>query len=242
MTENNAFDALPFDFDTANDDSESFFENRQAFSDYWASDMIVAIEAGYFDHMLKDMAKAIFNRRDLMDPQWKDRAVAATKAALTVKVGKAQPAFKTPAQSAEEDLLSEPSIARGSSKKASVVSQAKAQAKAASNAFAPTYTGTITPLPSGTVFDSKVHFAFPGNGATYAKAGLTGQIMLVPDDYTDTAIRGLRVKIKGLGARAVLVEFIDLPPVGHGMRAKIEKQPKAEPTFLQYSLLNHICK
>ena len=177
----------------------------------WPETLTDAIQRGMMDGYLKRLARAIFDRRDVLNGNGPGTS------------------FEGKDEDAEEPEASVPehvtSVRRGSTVKATV--------GAAQPAFGGDLKrGSVPSLPRGhTVLPVDV-FSFAGND--YLKSAVKGKEINIPATYETDYLRGLRVKIKGVGPKRVMVEFIDLPPRGTTWR-KMHDDKK--PVFLSYEAI-----
>lgn len=166
----------------------------------WLGELEDACERGLLDDILRDVAKAIFNRRDVL--QGKPPGTSFTEQ-VKVKAGEALPKPKL-----------------------------KPRAESSKAALA---TGTFTGKVPAVQPQEKVTVEV--GGKHYVRKEVVGKTITVPDHINPPYVRGLRVKIKGVGEKKAMIEWIDLPPENTTWRKDHDAK---KPCFLPHSALSDI--
>lgn len=181
---------------------EHYTGEAQEWTD-WLGEFEDAVKRGLCDEILKDMARLIFNRRDVM--QGKDEGTSFRNFTPIPKNG----------------------LANG----------------AAPNVAAPGKGGTAQFDPQGT-FVGKVQAVAKGtrgsvevNGRYYLRKEIVGLTIRVPMTLNPIYVRGLRVKVEGVGEKRAKVKWVDLPKEGSKWRADADA---GKPCFLPLSSLTDI--
>lgn len=182
----------------------------------WPETLTDAIQRGMMDDYLKRLARAIFDRRDIL----------TGKTPGTSFEGKDEDQLEQEANAPEHVAA----VRRGRTVKATV------------GAAQPAFTGELrlsSVLPLGDATGVPVADVFGYAGNTYLKASVKGQVIRIPATYETDYLRGLQVRIKGVGPKRVMVEFIELPPRGTTWR-KMHADKK--PVFLSYDAITPFLK
>jgi hypothetical protein len=177
---------------------EMYPGEQQEWTEY-LGEMKDAIERGLCDEILKQIARAVFDRRDIINGKepgtsFKGRPKSAIKDANDLDV-----AAKDPANA----------LAGGD-----------------------VFTGKV-PQVDGTKHDSIVNI----NGKEYYKHDIVGLVIRIPNNLNPKYVRGLRVRVTGVGTQRAKVEWVDLPPEGSRFRQTADDM---RPTFLPLSTLNSV--
>lgn len=213
-------------------------------------DIVEAIKGGVFDEQLRDIAKEVFDRRDVL------RGVQPTSKPDTVvddDDGKVQLLCKECGDVLPNHVndklctdcaakLSKVKAKRGvaSTPDVSAKPKHKARRRAArltrEDALARSrgVVTTIRPLPDNIEFDGNRHFRFNGN--VYAKSDLLWNEVAIRTK-SDSKVDGLTVLITGVGPKAIKAVFRDLPPVGHKWRTGMDSN---DFVFIPKEVVEHV--
>lgn len=156
----------------------------------WQNTLCDAIQRGMFDTMLKPLARAIFDRRDVLTGKTPGES------------------FKGVTEDPEEDSAEQ---------KPAHVASVRATVGQARPAFQSdvTLADSIHPVPNGYTGKTFAH-----NGSNWPRDAFIGKTFRIPASVDTDYLRGLLVKIKGCGPKMVSVEFLELPPKGTTWRTK----------------------
>ncbi len=186
---------------------ETYDGEQQSFEDDLPT-YIDAIARGMCDNVLRDIARAVFDRRDVLqgkEPGTSFRGPKPKKGMLPPRPG--------------SNVM--PSGASDATKDRYTDTQGTFISKVA----------TVKEETAGSVLLIGNH---------YLRKDLLGLVIKVPQNINPAQIRGLRIRVKGVGDKRVMFEFVDLPPEGSSFRKMLDDPKKTEPFFLPHEVLRPI--
>ncbi len=171
-------------------------EGEEWWGSFFETDLKPAIAAGHLDGILRELARAVFDRRD-------------------VKMGQSPGhSFRNAKDGPKDGPL--PPVVQGGSTQVDVQG---------------VFVGKVFPVQADSGGSVQIE------GAWYRKADFRGLIIRIPMTQDPSYIRGLRVRLIGVGDKRARIEWVDLPKDGSDYRRRADE---GQPVFLPLRTLTDI--
>lgn len=165
-------------------------KNQQEWEDY-LGEMTESIDNGYFDTILKEMARAIFDRRDVINGE-------APGYSFRNGENRSAPPLHNPS----------PNIGQSAAMNSSQLVDPQG-----------VFVGLITPITDDAQWNSipATHQVIIDNKC-YDKRDIVGKTIRMPMKVNPSYVRALKIKVIGVGDKRAKVEWVDLPKAGSKYR------------------------